>query len=89
MWHKLPIARALMLPGVLLGAACDFSEQVRAELADIVSGRKPGRLSPEEIVIFDSTGTAVQDVAAAAVVYQRARSTGAGFTVSLGGGRHA
>ena len=62
-------------------------EQVRAELADIVSGRKSGRLSTEEIVIFDSTGTAVQDVAAAALVYQRARSSGAGLTVRLGGGR--
>lgn len=63
-------------------------EQVRAELADIVSGRKSGRLSPEEIVIFDSTGTAVQDVAAAALVYQRARSSGVGLTVRLGGGRN-
>jgi ornithine cyclodeaminase/alanine dehydrogenase-like protein (mu-crystallin family) len=62
-------------------------EQVRAELADVVSGRKPGRLSPEEIIVFDSTGTALQDVAAAALVYQRARSTGAGLTVRLGG-RH-
>jgi alanine dehydrogenase len=63
-------------------------EQVRAELADVVSGRRPGRLSAEEIVIFDSTGTAVQDVAAAALVYQRARSSGAGLSVRLGGRRH-
>ena len=59
-------------------------EDVRAELADVVSGRKPGRLSPDEIVVFDSTGTALQDVAAAALVYERARSSGAGLTVSLG-----
>jgi ornithine cyclodeaminase/alanine dehydrogenase-like protein (mu-crystallin family) len=63
-------------------------EQVRAELADVVSGWQPGRRSAEEIVIFDSTGTAVEDVAAAAVVYQRAVATGAGLTVRLGGGRH-
>lgn len=62
-------------------------EQVRAELADVVSGRKPGRRSPEEIVVFDSTGTALEDVAAAALVYQRARSTGAGVAVRLGGRR--
>jgi alanine dehydrogenase len=60
-------------------------EDVRAELADVVSGRKPGRLSSDEIVIFDSTGTALQDVAAAALVYQCARSSGAGLTVDLGG----
>jgi ornithine cyclodeaminase/alanine dehydrogenase-like protein (mu-crystallin family) len=60
-------------------------EQVRAELADIVSGRKSGRMTPEEIVVFDSTGTALEDVAAATVVYQRARSSGRGLTVQLGG----
>jgi ornithine cyclodeaminase/alanine dehydrogenase-like protein (mu-crystallin family) len=59
-------------------------EDVRAELADVVSARKPGRLSPDEIVVFDSTGTALEDVAAAALVYQGARSSGAGITVDLG-----
>jgi alanine dehydrogenase len=60
-------------------------EDVRAELADVVSGRKRGRLSPQEIVVFDSTGTALQDVAAAALLYQRARSSGAGLPLELGG----
>jgi ornithine cyclodeaminase/alanine dehydrogenase-like protein (mu-crystallin family) len=59
-------------------------EDVRAELADVVAGRKPGRLTAEEIVIFDSTGTALQDVAAAAVVYERARSAGVGASIELG-----
>ncbi len=45
---------------------------VHAELAEVVAGRKPGRASEDEITIFDSTGTALQDVAAAAVVYERA-----------------
>ena len=50
----------------------------------------PGRLSPDEIIVFDSTGTALQDVAAAALVYERARASGAGLMVDLGGGeRHA
>jgi ornithine cyclodeaminase/alanine dehydrogenase-like protein (mu-crystallin family) len=59
-------------------------EDVRAELADVVSGRKPGRLSQDEIVVFDSTGTALEDVAAAALVYERALSSGVGLTVPLG-----
>jgi alanine dehydrogenase len=59
-------------------------EDVRAELADIVSGRKPGRLASDEIVVFDSTGTALQDVAAAALVYERALAGGAGLTFPLG-----
>jgi alanine dehydrogenase len=47
-------------------------EEVHAELGEVVAGRKPGRTSQEEITIFDSTGTALQDVAAAALVYEKA-----------------
>jgi alanine dehydrogenase len=61
-------------------------EDVRADLADVVSGRKQGRLSPDEIVVFDSTGTALQDVAAAALTYERAVASGIGLTVRLAGG---
>jgi len=52
-------------------------ESVHAELGELIAGTKPGRLSRAEITIFDSTGTAVQDVAAAAVVYERSRLQGA------------
>lgn len=45
---------------------------VHAELGEIISGKKPGRTSDDEIIIFDSTGTALQDVAAAAIVYEKA-----------------
>jgi alanine dehydrogenase len=58
---------------------------VHAELADLVAGRKPGRRSEEEITIFDSTGTALQDVASAAVVYEKALAHGVGLDVALGG----
>ena len=57
---------------------------VHGELADLVVGRKPGRRSPEEITIFDSTGTALQDVAASVVAYEKALATGAGLEVALG-----
>lgn len=60
---------------------------VRAELADVVSGSNKGRYSPDEIVVFDSTGTALQDVAAAALVYERAIAERAGIAVELGGAR--
>lgn len=59
-------------------------DAVHAELADLVAGRKPGRRSAHEITIFDSTGTALQDVAAAAVVYEKALGSGAGLRVVLG-----
>jgi alanine dehydrogenase len=58
---------------------------VRAELSDVVAGRVVGRESPDEIVVFDSTGTALQDVAAAVLVYQRARAKGIGLSVELAG----
>lgn len=45
---------------------------VRAELGELVAGRGTGRTSDDEIVIFDSTGTALQDVAAAAAIYEKA-----------------
>jgi ornithine cyclodeaminase/alanine dehydrogenase len=51
---------------------------VHAELGEVVAGKKPGRTSTEEITIFDSTGTALQDVAAAILVYERAASQGRG-----------
>ncbi len=40
-------------------------EDVVGELADVLSGRVPGRRSADEIIVFDSTGTALQDLAAA------------------------
>ena len=56
---------------------------VRAELADLVVGAKSGRASDDEIVIFDSTGTAIQDVTSAAAVYERALERGIGAQVEL------
>ena len=47
-------------------------DDVHAELAELVGGRKPGRTGEDQIIIFDSTGTAVQDVASAAMIYRRA-----------------
>ncbi len=43
-----------------------------------MAGRKPGRTSEAEIIVFDSTGTALQDVAAAAIAYERAVAAGRG-----------
>jgi ornithine cyclodeaminase/alanine dehydrogenase-like protein (mu-crystallin family) len=56
---------------------------VHAELADVVSGRRPGRTRADEITVFDSSGTALQDVAAAIAVYRNARAAGRGVEVRL------
>ena len=49
---------------------------VHAELGEVIGGKKSGRTSMDEIIIFDSTGTALQDVAAAALVYEKAVRVG-------------
>ena len=47
-------------------------EDVRAELAVVVADPHRGRRDAKEIVIYDSTGVAFQDVVASALVYERA-----------------
>lgn len=56
-----------------------------SELGAVITGRRVGRRSSEEIIVFDSTGTALQDVAAAVMVYERALEQGKGSRVELGG----
>jgi alanine dehydrogenase len=58
---------------------------VHATLADVVAGHRPGRTSADEITIFDSTGVAIEDVAAAAVAYEKAIAAGRGLTIDLAG----
>jgi alanine dehydrogenase len=58
-------------------------EQVHAELGDVVAGRRPGRTRDDEITIFDSSGTALQDVAAAVAVYEKAVAIGRGVAIAL------
>ena len=59
-------------------------DQIHAEIGEIIlgkssgPGKSSGRTSPDEIILYDSTGTALQDVAAAAAVYERACSASKG-----------
>jgi len=48
-------------------------EQVYGSLGEVVAGKKPGRESPEEITVFDSTGLIIQDLTLGLAVYRRAR----------------
>jgi ornithine cyclodeaminase/alanine dehydrogenase-like protein (mu-crystallin family) len=57
---------------------------VCADLGQIVTGKAKGRLNASEIWIFDSTGTAAQDVACAAQVYARALEREVGIRVRFG-----
>ena len=57
--------------------------EVYAELGEVVAGTKPGRNSDDEIIIFDSTGMALQDVITAATVYEKAIGKGAGKLINF------
>jgi alanine dehydrogenase len=53
------------------------------ELAEVVAGRVRGRESAEDITLFKSLGIAIEDVAVAAFVYERARKVGSGKEITL------
>ncbi len=56
---------------------------VYAELGEIVVGEKPAPKPDNNIIVFDSTGSAIQDVAAAGVIYERAIAQGTGFVIDF------
>jgi ornithine cyclodeaminase/alanine dehydrogenase-like protein (mu-crystallin family) len=57
---------------------------VHAELGDLVTGRRKGRTSRDQITLFDSTGIALQDVASAASIYERAAARSDNPQIALG-----
>ena len=61
------------------------AEAIHAELGEIIAGIAPGRSGAGQRIVFDSTGTALQDVAAAAAVYERARALEIGLEWSPAG----
>ena len=64
---NMPVARGL------------FSEtQIFATLGELTSGRKQGRSSDSGITVFDSTGLAIQDIACARLIYEKADSRNLG-----------
>ena len=56
---------------------------LHAEIGEIVTGEKPGRTPADGVTVFDSTGLALQDVAAAHVVYTHADEHGNGTPLDL------
>lgn len=56
-------------------------EDIYAEIGEIILGKKPGRTSDEEVTVFVSSGLAIQDVATAKLVYEKALQRGIGRSV--------
>jgi ornithine cyclodeaminase len=55
------------------------------EVGDVFLGRLSGRTSDADITLFESLGLAVEDLASAHALLQRARETGAGHWLEWGG----
>lgn len=64
-----------------------YSQQVisglAGEIGDVISGKIPGRTSPDEITVFDSTGIALQDISCGAMVLEEAEKQGIGLWAEL------
>ena len=71
------------LRAAIAAGAMDAAD-VHAELGELITEEKPGRGSAGEVVVFDSTGTALTDVASAAVTFDLAVQRAAGTLVALG-----
>ncbi len=56
---------------------------VRAELTELVTGRKGGRTSEAEITVFKSVGYAMEDAVTARLAFERAEAAGIGATFDL------
>jgi len=69
---NVPVSKGLLKKG-----------QIYAELGEIIAGRKKGRTDNQTITLFDSTGLAIEDIAVAKLLYNKALKTGTGRSVSL------
>lgn len=58
-------------------------DHVHAELGEVVAGEAPGRTAPDEVTVLDSGGTAIETVAAARLLYDRARERGLGTELEV------
>ena len=61
-----------------LEARGTFRWDMAHELKDVVAGRVPGRQSKDGVTLFESMGVALEDIAAAELVYRKAKEQGVG-----------
>ena len=59
------------------------ADHVQAEIGEVLAAIKPGRTKTDELTIYKSVGIAIQDVAAAQLVYQKALEKKVGTNVTL------
>lgn len=59
-------------------------DDVRAELGDVIAGRRPGRQNEDEVTLFDSVGVGMQDLAIGRLMYDAALARNLGLSIDLG-----
>ena len=69
---NVPLSKGIIKPTDIYGT-----------LGEIIEGRKPGRKDARDITIFDSTGVAIEDIATAKLMYERAKKAGTGLSINL------
>ncbi|MEM2227395.1 MAG: alanine dehydrogenase [Candidatus Bathyarchaeia archaeon] len=60
-------------------------KEIYGEIGEIILGKKPGRVSQNEVTVFTSTGIAIQDIAVAEITYKKALKQGFGIKINLTG----
>jgi ornithine cyclodeaminase/thiomorpholine-carboxylate dehydrogenase len=65
------------------GELTGFDRSIGTELGELLLGKAPGRRSQDEITLYKAMGHACEDMAAASLVYRRAKQEGIGHTVVL------
>ncbi len=58
------------------------AEHIHGEIGEIVAGRKPGRESPRERILFWHKGFAISDIVLGHLAYEKARAKGIGTVLS-------
>jgi alanine dehydrogenase len=66
-----------------LEAGAIDDDHVHGELGEVVAGTVAGRTSDDEVTVFDSGGTAIETVAAAHLLYERAAERGLGTPIEF------
>jgi len=68
----------------LLASGRFSKDDVAAEFCDVVSGKKPGRRSDDEVILYESPGMGILDVGVASWIYRLARERGLGTELPFG-----